>query len=71
MWRPDELVIELACGARLVVHLVVDPAHCREQDGLCPTADQLAGQLWALVHVDESARAQEQGTDRARGASDG
>ena len=70
MWRPDELVIELACGARLVVHLVVDPAHCRERDGLCPTADRLAGQLWALVHVDESARAQEQGTDRARGERD-
>jgi hypothetical protein len=53
MWRPDELVIDLACGARLTVRVVVDTANCRERDGLCPTADQIAARLWAEVYVAE------------------
>ena len=67
MWRPDELVIELACGARLSVRLVVDPAHCRARDGLCPSADQLAAELWAQVHVSELAAPSEKKTDRRGG----
>lgn len=67
MWRPDELVIELACGARLSVQLAVDPAHCRERDGLCPSADSLAAVLWAQYHVEELAGAAKHTTNRPEG----
>lgn len=53
MWRPDELVIDLACGAQLTVRLIVDPANCRRRDGRCPTADDIGALLWAHVHVVE------------------
>jgi hypothetical protein len=53
MWRPDELVIDLACGAELTVRVIVDPANCRAHDGQCPTADDIAGLIWAHVHVVE------------------
>jgi hypothetical protein len=67
MWRPDELVIEMKCGARLMIHLAVDPAECRERDGLCPTADQLAAELWAQVHLGELELAAAKRTDQPKG----
>ncbi len=46
MPRPDEVVFELACGARVTVRVKVDVSACRDGDGRCPTAAEVTAWMW-------------------------
>lgn len=51
----DAISFKLACGAEVTVRVVVDAANCRERDGACMTAREIAALLWMAVHDPELA----------------
>lgn len=56
MPRPDEVVFDLECGARVTVRVEVDASVCRRGDTRCPTPADVAGWIWmAMQDEDEHA----------------
>lgn len=50
-----ELVtFKLDCGAEVTLRVWVDTANCRERDGRCMTAREIAGALWLALRESEA-----------------
>lgn len=47
--EPECVEFRLACGARVMVRVVVDGADCQERDGRCMTAAEIAGVIWLAL----------------------
>lgn len=56
MSRPDEVVFELECGARVTLRVRVAVRECRAGDGRCPTAVEIAGLIWLALQDEEAER---------------
>lgn len=52
MTRLDEVRFKLACGADVTVRVTVDWANCRDRDGRCMTAEEIAGIIWLALAED-------------------
>lgn len=45
----DQVELQLDCGARVYLRVVVDTADCRRRDGACMTAAEIAGAIWMAL----------------------
>jgi hypothetical protein len=53
MPRLDEVSVTLVCGAEVTLRVIVDTANCRLRDGLCMTAEDVAGAIWLALQEAE------------------
>lgn len=51
----EAVTFKLTCGAEVTVRVVVDAANCRDRDGACMTAREIAAVLWLAVNDPELA----------------